>query len=187
MGSKKWDINCVLEQLRQGDDELFKTLYQTYKGDFAHWLRNAYQVSEETALDCFQEAMSNLYLNAYTGQIRVSNASLKTYLFAIGRNQLFKINHQYDKEFQLNFPEEEDDEAFIEWMYDPEREKTIEGEKVRHLLDSIEKPCRKVLQLVYLSSNTYEQTAKLLGYSTQGLRTKKWRCLKKLRAQLDNK
>lgn len=168
-----------------GDDALFQQLYKAYSAEFIQWAQWHYQVDEPTARDCFQEAMSNLYLNAYGGQLKPSNATLKTYIFAIGKNHILKNNQKYHRESGLKGLEDEDDETFIDQIYDPDQEKTIEAEKVSELLDDMEKPCRQLLQLVYLSSYTYEQIAEKLGCSQHVLRTKKWRCLKKIKWHLN--
>lgn len=187
MGLAKWDMCFVVERLGQGDDEVFKALYRDIKDDFVEWLQNHYQVEEATATDCFQEAMSNLYLNAYAGKIRASNATLKTYIFAIGKKQLLSRNYKYRRESDFSGLEDETSEDFLKHIYDPEHEKNQETEKVKDLLEKLDAKCQKLLQLTYLSTYTYEQVAEILGYNQHVLRTKKWRCLKKLRSYLNQK
>lgn len=179
-----WDLSAVIDQLNKGDDQLFQELYQSFKGDFMCWLQHSYHVDEAVAKDCFQEALSNLYLNAYSGHITHTKTNLKTYIFAIGKYQLLKRQKKYKPE---NHVEEvnnpcEDEEVLWQLLYDPECDPSPEAKLVYDNLENLNPTCRSILDMLYLKQNTYEQISEKLGYGKHVLRTKKWRCLEKLRS-----
>ncbi len=183
-----WDISTVIDKLNKGDEQLFQELYQYYKRDFTCWLQHSYEIDEAVAGDCFQEALCNLYLNAYSGNIAHTHTNLKTYIFAIGKYQLLKRQEKYKAENHVNEVSNPsaDEEMVWPFLYDPEFEPSPEVKLVYDKLDNLNPACRRILEMLYLKQDTYQQISEKLGYSKRVLRTKKWRCLKKLRSLVKN-
>jgi RNA polymerase sigma factor (sigma-70 family) len=179
-----WDINNVIDRLSKGDDQLFQELYQSYKEEFTCWLQHCFQVDEAIAKDCFQEALSNLYLNVYSGHLANTSATLKTYIFSIGKYQFLKRQDKYQLEDHVKDLSSPCDDEQLLWqlLYDPEHDYSIEDRKVYDNLSNLNPTCRSILEMLYIKQNTYEQISEKLGYQKQVLRTKKWRCLEKLRS-----
>ena len=186
---QNWHTSSVIEALMAGDDDLFQAIYQVYRDDFISWLVNCYEADEAVAIDCFQEALSNLYLNAYAGKLRENNCSIKGYIYAIGKYQLFKRQRKFQLENQPLRDQEACDEQelfFWELHLDPEQDDESASVKAYDCLKKLDQHCRTILELFYLNQHTYEQLSKKLGYTKEVLRTQKWRCLNKLRKLLEH-
>lgn len=173
----------LIEKLKEGDDQLFKELYLHYQGEFVDWATGGTQIDEDEALDIFQEAITSLYLNAYSGQLHQLDAHLKTYLFAIGKNHIRKRYHtQQNLELHGSPPDCIDESLNIidsKFYYDDN------AIKAATIIARMPEPCKSIVEFFYLRSFSYEVIAERLGYkNVKVLKAKKWRCLKQIRQQL---
>ncbi|MEO1438375.1 MAG: hypothetical protein AAFV80_22730, partial [Bacteroidota bacterium] len=80
----------MLDQIRGGDQQLLKTLYEEYREAFLAWSLKHYQLDEEEIIEVFQKAFTIFYFNIKEGKLYELSSSLKTYLFGIGKHLYLK-------------------------------------------------------------------------------------------------
>lgn len=175
------EAQCLMERLKKGDDQVFKELYVLYSADFIDWAQFHFSLDKDEALDIFQETITNLYLNVYSGKLQELKSTPKTYIYAIGKNHIYKRHHTTFKalEFHNNLPDCVDETMNIIDNNFYNDDKTL---KVADSIKKIGEPCQSLLEFVYLKQYPYEVITEKLGYKNINvLKAKKWRCLKQLR------
>ncbi|MBL0125908.1 MAG: sigma-70 family RNA polymerase sigma factor [Flavobacteriales bacterium] len=151
----------------------YRALYTEHRSAFVKWAQQHYQVREDEARDAFQEAVIVLYRKAQGDDLSRLECSLRTYLFAVGRNQLLSRMRVLRKQEDLN---EEfhgiPDEAFAtNGMDEQEREATTE--LVRQRLAELKPDDRRVLELYYLEGNDMDAVAASMGLKNRNVAKKK--------------
>lgn len=73
---------------RLADAKEISRLYELYKSPFISFALKYYPVKEETAEDIYQESFTIMFRNVRDGKYRDRQASLKTYLFEIGKHRI---------------------------------------------------------------------------------------------------
>ncbi len=169
--------SILVERLKKGDEDLFKELYDYYLDDFLRWASQIYALDRDEILDSYQEAISVLYMNAYSGKLQNLNVSLKTYLYAIGKNH---IHNKIKKNKNLALHEQiQDDWQEGQDFISEEIELDENVYRLRKVLENIGEPCKTIIELTFLQNLTNKSIANYLNYkSPDVLKTKKSRCLK---------
>lgn len=169
--------NDWIQRLAQGEEEVLGLIYQKFRIDFIAWLIKARACDPDLAKEIYQISILVLYDNVRTGKLVELKSSLKTYLFAIGKNKLRAYNRKQSKIV---------DDYLFEHI--PLNDSTIKHEQ-EHMMVRMEKAftllgdqCRKVLELFYFNKCSMQTICERLNLSSvDATKMKKSRCLKKLR------
>ncbi|PSR06526.1 MAG: hypothetical protein BRD49_00025 [Bacteroidetes bacterium SW_10_40_5] len=143
-------------------------------------------MDQAKALDVYQEALSSFYLNVYSGRLTELNVSLKTYIFSIAKNHLYKrLKMENDWDLQgLKLEVEVDDSA----MVDPYPEFNERRREVLEAMEQMGEPCKTIIEWSYLLNYPYKAIKEELRYSSEDLvKSTKWRCMKRLWSQIMGK
>ncbi|MFK7905700.1 MAG: RNA polymerase sigma factor [Chitinophagales bacterium] len=169
----------LLRQIKLGNRAVLNQLYQTYREEFIHWTRWKFNCKEADSIDVFQETMIAFYENVVNDKIVEFQSSVKTYLFAIGRNILLKrFRDEKGQTEELEVLTNVADTLQIEDSINlNERQKAI-----TELLDKLGEPCKTLLQLFYYQKFSTESIAKTMQYKNESVvKNQKVRCIKRLR------
>ena len=138
--------NELLLKISLADRQLLRELYHQYREEFGVWISKNFKCDEELAADVYQQAFTTMYYNIKEGRLTELRSSLKTYLFAIGKNLLrdhFKIHSRRQEILEVAVDTNNIDNGIIERY-----EKAGMKETVKQLLTEIGEPCRTVLGFV---------------------------------------
>ncbi|HMW96661.1 MAG TPA: sigma-70 family RNA polymerase sigma factor [Flavobacteriales bacterium] len=151
----------------------YRALYTEHRGAFVQWAARQYGVREEEARDAFQEAVIVLYRKAQGDDLASLNCSLRTYLFAVGRNQLLSRMRVLRKQEDLHeeFHGIPDEALATNGMERQEKEAT--AELVRQRLAELKPDDRRVLELYYLEGKDMDAVAEALGLKNRNVAKKK--------------
>lgn len=170
----------MLDRIRSGDDEIFRKIYGEYRQSFIGWIYQKYGSQEDDAIEIFQQAIVIMYDNVVTGKLTELTSSLKTYLFAIGRNlALEKIRKDGKKASLPDIIKQhiEDDGIVKDEMF----------EKAQKALEKLGEPCKGMIEQSFYNRLSSDELAILFGYkNADTAKSKKHKCLKKLRDILNN-
>jgi RNA polymerase sigma-70 factor (ECF subfamily) len=172
----------TLEDIRSANQTQLHTLYTSFRGEFGQWITRYYNTDEEMAGEIYQQAFIAFYYNIRDGKVSTLSSSLKTYLFAIGKNiarEQFRIN--------ARFIPEEDNINLDEW--DTSMEDSLEVTERQMALDHVLKkmgdPCQTVLRLYYFDDYSMAAIAEAMKYKTEQIAAKrKFICLQQIRKLL---
>jgi RNA polymerase sigma factor (sigma-70 family) len=180
----------ILEEIRNGNPKVLEKIYDQYRTPFLAWAIQTYQSEEDTGLEIYQKAFTILYFNTKNGKLTTLTSSLKTYLFAIGKN-LFREKFRDKHAQHLDLDSSQAQATLIDHLDTSildQQDLAHQRELVRSLLSQIGDPCQKMLKLIFIQALPSPEVIKLMGYSDDRvLRKRKSLCLKQLREIWANK
>ena len=142
-------------------------------------------MSEEDILDVFQETVIIYYRSLTEGKLEDLEVSVKTYIYAIGKNLMLKRYQRSEREVSLKDNEGVEE---IDLSFDTEEQAGHIKSILDEAIDSLGNPCSRILTLFYYYRYSMEAIKLEMGYNHEEVaRTQKSRCLKKLRALVNKK
>jgi len=173
------DKEKLLTEIRQGNRLVMRAIYEDYRGMFERWARKHYQCDDDLIVEAYQQAFIAFYSNVKEGRLSKLDASIKTYLFAIGKNTLRSLlKDKHRKMIPLENHHDELVDTSILDSYHDEYTKQL----INNLLTQIGEPCKTVLELYYMKNYTMESIAHHMGYKTEQIAAKrKFICLRQLK------
>lgn len=180
----KEGLDC--QEIRNGNEEPIMAIYENYRQEFIAWAYRKYGMSQEDAVDVFQDTVTSFYRNIALGKLQTLTSSVKTYLFAIGKNI---IRDKLKKNDPLKASDEIVDlkvsykPEVIDSLYNEER-----AELVKQMLDSLQEPCKSLLRWFYYFNLPMKEIAEKLKYKNDNVaKTQKMRCLNALKDKIRKK
>lgn len=157
------------------------SLYNLYKYPFLSFALKYYPIEEETAEDIYQESFMIMYQNVREGKFKDRQASLKTYLFEIGKHKICNYLAKNKLEF---IPLQTLSSEWVEQNYDTEE--WMEAQTiVNQLIDEADDICNRILRLYYWERLKMTDIACQLNYkSEQVAKNKKNSCLRRFTFEL---
>lgn len=168
----------LFEGLKAGDESSIIKVYDMYRSEFIHWSMTNYSTDDDGAADLFQDTVIAFYYNIRNGILKELNSSLKTYLFAIGKNLALKKLRKESK-MVVNDEVLELNAAFtnLDLFEESDRKKVV-----AQLMEQLGEPCRSLLQLFYFDRFSMDAIAERLGYKNENVaKSQKLRCFNTLK------
>ena len=174
----------IIEELKKGNNEPLKILFKEYGEYCTKNLQKKYKCPKEDAEDIFIEAVINFRHKAIHNEIRYPG-NIRNYLYSTCCNMWLAKNY-YDRRRQeaglvaqeLLFDHGTNDPIALQEEAD-ENEKLLEISM--EALNSMNEPCRKILQYFYMEGLTMKEIAEKLNLANSNVaKTLKSRCYKKL-------
>jgi RNA polymerase sigma-70 factor (ECF subfamily) len=168
----------IIEQIYNGNDVTLSIVYEQYRDEFVMFAHKHYDLDMDSGMDIYQESFYAFYKNIQTGKLKQLTSSIKTYLFEIGKNQIFNELRRREKEKEIIAFDSSPD------LLEKIAEEEVETEKstiVRNLVRTMQEPCSTILKMFYWQQKKYDEMFYLLEYSSiESLKTQKYKCMKKL-------
>ena len=169
-----------LDKILNGDKNQIDTIYNNYRAEFISWIVKLYHCSSDDAGEVYHYAIVTFYENVISSKLKVLDCSIKTYLFAIGRNKYLeklkaqkKHDQNCDENVLINLPDVQKTDALL-------REQQLES--VERGLEKLGEPGRTILELYYNHGKSMEEIAELLHYKNSATaKNLKYKCLIRLR------
>ncbi len=180
----KFDGHTRLKELlisfEKDSDLTISELYRVFRNEFLIFVERISK-NQEVNLDCFQEAVISVYENLRNNKITQDKSTVKTYLFAIGKNNVLNAIKK-KKDLPLN----EGAELI------PEQGSRSEESSYRKTLllsgmDQLGEKCKEILIKFYYDKYSIEAIKKEMSYKNENtVKAHKSRCLSQLRELLTN-
>lgn len=154
-------------------EEQVSDVYDLYREAFVVYAINYFGVSREIAIDVYHDSFMEMLNNIRQGRYIQQKASLKTYLFSIGKHLLCKQLRR-DKSLPLS----------AEWLKstlgDTDWERAMDV--VMELVDETDGTvCNRILKLFYWEQASMAEIAELMHYSSSDVaKNKKSSCLRRM-------
>ncbi len=174
----------TLENLRQGNNDAFASMYDEYKEPFIAFAQK-YGITTENAIEVYQESVIKLYENIASGKLRELTSSIKTYLFSIGKYKIMehlratKKTQTFENVFQA-------DDKIEELEYE-ENVLTEQQRLLKINFSKLGERCQNILEQFYLYGKTISEIVEQENYENQNtVKAQKSRCLKQLKTLISN-
>lgn len=170
--------NFAIDEIKNGNRQTLENIYIMYRKSFIEWTTKTYRISYGDALDLYQQTILTFYENILSGKLTEITSSVKTYLFAIGKNKVYEFYRQQERIRTVQAP--------IPDCEDPSGEGTECTARLLELskacLIKLGNPCRQILELYYYHRRSMQEIAAGLGYKNEKTaKNQKYKCLLRLR------
>lgn len=164
-------------RLRAEDKSALEFVYKSYKSEFLNFSQR-YKIDNDDALDAYQDAVIAMYQNFVTNRLELTNSSIKTYLFGIGKHKIYRIAKSKQKELNI----ENDIEEFEE-MDSNEIDLNYYQKELAKLIGNISESCRELLRLYYYRNLSINEIVERTQYKDANtVKSHKSRCMKRLKS-----
>lgn len=172
---------AVIEALKNRDQNVLKQIYSNNRLAFMSFA-NKYPITNEDAIDVYQDAIIALRDNAVNGTIDDLKSEIKTYLFSIGKYMIYNKVKQQKKMHLVENPSDfiKNKEAFTFNMNT--NELTNDQKQLQTAFKSLGQKCKDVLTLFYYRGFDLEEIMNELNYTSKDVvKSQKSRCIKSLK------
>lgn len=173
----------VVEQIKSGDQKVLSQLYENNRSEFLRWLQKDYHCPLDDTKDLYQVAILIVYNNIQQGKLNHLTSSLKTYLFAVGKNLAHEWNRKVQKSLSL------DQNDLLKLIVEDENQNGALDdniERVHICLEKIGQPCKQLLEWYYFFKKSMEEITTLMNYkNADSAKNQKYKCMERLRKIYD--
>lgn len=167
------DLNELKVRFRDDAESTIKSIYDEYKKSFIHFALSKTK-DEHLIIDIYQEAIIGLYQNLINDKITTNYATVKTYLFEIGKRQLYTELQKRSKEIYHEEPR-----SLLIISHDSEL--SSENELLKKSIRMLGETCQKLLTLFYYHNYSIDAIVHELDLKNENsVKANKSRCLKNL-------
>lgn len=169
------------KRLRADDKSALTLIYKSYKSEFLNFSKR-YDLSDDDALDIYQDSIVAMYQNFVMQQLELYNSSIKTYLFAVGKHKIYKVSKNNQKLLELKNEVEEWQDMVTE-----DDEPNYYQKQLSRLLITLSESCQELLRLYYYRNLTVNEIVESTHYKDANtVKSHKSRCLKRLKSLVNS-
>lgn len=179
MFKRSLEDEAIIEAIRMGSEKILYSVYDNLKAEFISWFVKNHKISNGDAKDIFQDSIIAFHNNVIDEKFNATDASIKTYLFSIGRNKV--LNHfKRNREIPLEDISLQSDSQISESNVDDRIE------IIKKSILSLDSKCREVLIMFYEKGFSMESIANNMGYASENVaKKKKFLCMRKLEDKIN--
>lgn len=172
----------IIQALQQGETTALQEVYQEYRQPFLYWARGKFARLDQTIIeDAYSDLVLDFYENLQNGKYS-HQATIKTYLFTMGRNKLINIT----KKQALHYTKQTEIIADVEQRTAINPILSQQENENSNILQTVMKEmcedCRNVLTLFYFHNLSMEKIAKKMAYKNANVaKSKKNVCYQKFK------
>lgn len=177
--------NSIIERISSGDIVDLAHIYKFYRVEFISWIIKTYSCTPDEAKDIYQFSILVFYENIKNGRLRQLKSSIKTYLFAIGKNKVMEEKRARNKFIyqEDNTNTIKDDPIATEEM-DERHENQLKT--VEKCLKILGEPCKSILEQYYYHKKSMEEITSTLDYkNADTVKNLKYKCINRLRKSFE--
>ncbi len=177
--------NRLIREIQHGNERVIGELYKDYREPFLAWASKNFGLDFEDSVDIFQESVIIFYRNVAQGKLTELSSSVKTYLFAIGKNLILRKLRDEKPTVEIeekHFPDTSELDIFRDY------ENSSRISLMKSALEKLGSPCDEILRMFYYRGFAMEIIKERLGYKSESVaRTQKKRCMKYLKKLIADK
>ena len=176
------ESKSLQERLRENDKSALDFVYREYKEEFINFSLR-YDLSVDVLEDIYQDSVIALYQSFVIKQTVLTNSSIKTYLFGIGKNIIFNKFKTDLKTTKLVGNTTEDVEEIKLNFNEPNNEQLL----LSKYFNTLGEACKNILNLYYYRGFNIDEIVKSTDYKdSNSVKSIKSRCLKCLKDKIAN-
>jgi RNA polymerase sigma-70 factor (ECF subfamily) len=154
--------NEILSLIRSGGQHHLGLIYEKYRREFIDWISKEFNCSHDDSKDIYQVTIVAFYENVLSGKLTTLVSSLKTYLFAIGKN-VARENQRRSKR-SVSFDQEQWlTEHIIDENVEPDTDNTV-LEAAEKALNQLSASSQKLIQLFYYEHKSMHEISTIMNF-----------------------
>jgi RNA polymerase sigma factor (sigma-70 family) len=169
--------NQIISGIRNGNNNLVKTIYDRYRSEFIGWAYKTYNCNEEDAKEVYQRSFVILYQKIIDREVNHITHSIKSYLFTIGKNLLreeSRINNKFSKMPTYDIADASVDDEELQ-------DKEEKFNRIEQGLNEMGEPCKTILLMSFFHKKSSEEISRKFGYkNSDTAKNIKYKCFKRL-------
>jgi RNA polymerase sigma factor (sigma-70 family) len=169
----------IIERLRHGGQTELGVIYEQNRKEFIQWVNKEFNLSTDDGKDIYQMTILIFYDNVKSGKLENLVSSVKTYLFAIGKNVARESMRKAKRTSRIN-----QEEWLKEYMVDEPDNRIEESvfSTAKSALEKLGQPCHKLVELFYYERKSMEEISALMNYkNAETAKNQKCKCMARLR------
>lgn len=169
---KEWQ-----RRLREDDPKAMEEVYVRYRSAFFSYA-SRYGLAQEDLQDIYQDATVAMHQNFVEKQLELKDATIKTYLFGIGKYLIFNRLKSAGKAQVLVDQVSEEEVETVAWeAHTP----TAEQQKLSKYFGQLGESCQWVLKMFYYRGFTLSEIVEVSHYKdVNTVKSHKSRCIRRL-------
>lgn len=176
MSSRAIDYELQIA-LRADNKKALEEVYTSHRKEFLYYFKS-YSLDEADILDIYQDSIVAMHQKFVTDQLELKSSSIKTYLFGIGKNKIFKKLKSEQRFIRVEVEKKEYDEVVLEEHTPSELQLSLAKR-----LEEISESCQNLLKMFYYRNLTIDEIVELTHYKDGStVRSQKSRCLRHLKS-----
>lgn len=166
------------QRLRSDDKAALEDVYNSYRKEFLNYCTR-YPLDKAAILDIYQDAVIAMHQNFVMSQVALTSSSVKTYLFGIGKNKLYKELKEQNRILRIENEVSDTYESIDIESHLPTENQLALAKNITKISES----CQAILKLFYYRGLTIEEIVDMTNYKDGNtVRSQKSRCLKHLKS-----
>lgn len=167
-------------RLPSPDDEAeISRLYLMYRDPFTAFITKYFGCDEAAVADIYQESFIAMFENLRNGRISGQSASLRTYLFQIGRFKAMNLHRQRRGHPMVNIDD------LCNCVETPPKARHGLNQIACEEVAAMQEPCSSILSFYYWECLDMAEIARRMNYKNERIAVnRKSLCLKKLRERI---
>ncbi len=169
----------IIEGIVAGTSQVLEKVYVQFREEFVLWIIKHYDCNIEEAKELYQLSVLIFYENIASGKVTSLKSSIKTYLFAVGKNKFLEWR-KAGKRFtgEVNYYLEDRGE---EEKVDKEN-KELQLELLEAGMQQLGEACQSILKLFYFMRKSMDEITGILGYkNADTVKNQKYKCMQRLK------
>lgn len=174
----------ILKEIRQGNEDALVRVYLRHKPEFMRWASKTFNLSQEECEDIYQDTILVFRKNIVSERLTELSSSIKTYLFAIGRNLALKRIQTSARHISDNLIEKEQNPHLTE-STDEIITRDEQQQLISSMINKLNEPNRSILKMYYYQNLSMKEIAEKLNYKNDKVvKAQKVRCMKALKKMI---
>jgi RNA polymerase sigma factor (sigma-70 family) len=170
----------IITRIRDGGQHELGLVYQQYRSEFLHWVEKEFKCSSADSQDIYQVTILIFYDNIQSGKLQQLSSSVKTYLFAIGKN--IAMGNIRKEKRSVPLPKHQWLMEHLEEEHDYTNNEKV-WEAIRRAMNRMSESSKRLLELFYYERKSMEEISLILHYrnseTTKNLKCKSMAQLRK--------
>ncbi len=185
MSNIQLNTDLIVEQLRKGNQQAIRNLYQLSFPECASFIKKN-SGTHSDAEDFFQEALVVLYRKVSDSNFRLTS-NIKTFLYGITRNLwLNELRKRSKSGLKLVMDEHSDKEYILteEDQVEAKQEEEQKHQLIAKAIQTMQGNCKDVLVNFYFKKMSLREIAAAMGFTEQYAKKRRYKCMKSLKLKV---
>lgn len=169
----------IIESIRDGGRAELAIVYEKYRAEFIHWIAREFRCTAEDGKDIYQLTILLFYENIRSGKLQHLVSSVKTYLFAIGKNVARETMRKAKRNIGI------DQQKWLsEYLVDETDPKLDENlfTIAKDVVGKLGQPCQRLVELYYYEKKSMAEISAVMDYkNADTAKNQKCKCMARLR------